>query len=222
MLRKILVSLGIVFYFIIFVGFFIEKFMFFAYEIHHFNNKKSLKSILYKSISISSSSTCCSYLVQTLAPMKQVVYQGVSKPIKFFQTSYELREYFELHHPSNNLTLQHNTNNNNPELWIGFYKKGINSELSTVTYQEAVDEALCFGWIDGIRKKIDDECYTNRFTPRKHKSNWSNVNIQRFIELNKLNKVHLFGQHAFLKENDEILLQTKVKSNKKKRPLNSE
>lgn len=210
--------------------------MIFSYQTSNFTKKKPLKSTLQKVLSISTSSSStttsssCSSLVQASTKMKQVIYQGVSKPIKFFQTSKELREYFELHHPSNNLTPHHNTNNNNPELWIGFYKKGINSSLSSISYQEAVDEALCFGWIDGIRKKIDDESYTNRFTPRKHKSNWSDVNIRRFTELHKLNKVHMFGQHAYLKENDEILLETietkpiktKIKSNNKKRPLNSE
>jgi uncharacterized protein YdeI (YjbR/CyaY-like superfamily) len=81
------------------------------------------------------------------------------------------------------------------ELWIGFYyarscKKG-------VTYKEAVDEALCFGWIDGIRKSVDDETYTNRFTPRKKKSNWSNVNIKRMEELIAGGRVKEAGMKAW-------------------------
>ncbi|HTP10867.1 MAG TPA: YdeI/OmpD-associated family protein [Anaerolineae bacterium] len=67
------------------------------------------------------------------------------------------------------------------ELLMGFYK--VNSGKPSLTYQEALDEALCFGWIDGIRKSIDEERYTIRFTPRKPSSNWSNVNIKRVNQL---------------------------------------
>ena len=81
------------------------------------------------------------------------------------------------------------------ELWVGFYKK--NSGKSGITYMEAVDEALCFGWIDGIKKKVDDDSYTNRFTPRKARSNWSAVNIQRVGELSQLGRMHPAGLKAF-------------------------
>lgn len=63
------------------------------------------------------------------------------------------------------------------ELWVGFHKKA--SGKPSVTYPEALDEALCIGWIDGIRKSVDDVSYTIRFTPRKRRSNWSAVNIKR-------------------------------------------
>ena len=67
------------------------------------------------------------------------------------------------------------------ELWVGFYKKGTGKQ--TFTWAEAVDEALCYGWIDGIRKSVDAERYANRFTPRKKTSNWSAVNLKRVQEL---------------------------------------
>jgi uncharacterized protein YdeI (YjbR/CyaY-like superfamily) len=67
------------------------------------------------------------------------------------------------------------------ELWVGYYKK--DSGRQSITWPESVDEALCFGWIDGIRKSIDAECYTNRFTPRRPGSNWSAINTRRAAEL---------------------------------------
>ena len=62
------------------------------------------------------------------------------------------------------------------ELWVGFYKK--DSGKGGLTYAEAVDEALCFGWIDGLKKRADELSYTHRFTPRQPRSNWSKLNIQ--------------------------------------------
>ena len=64
-----------------------------------------------------------------------------------------------------------------PVLWIGFYKKA--SGRPSVTYEEAVEESLCFGWIDGVRYSIDKDAFRQRFTPRTAKSNWSAVNIKR-------------------------------------------
>jgi uncharacterized protein YdeI (YjbR/CyaY-like superfamily) len=66
------------------------------------------------------------------------------------------------------------------ELWVGFYRKGHGGGM---TYPQAVDEALCHGWIDGIKRKVDDIRYTNRFTPRKRESKWSEVNLRRYAEL---------------------------------------
>ena len=63
------------------------------------------------------------------------------------------------------------------ELWVGYYKKG--TGLASVTWPESVDEALCFGWIDGIRKSIDDRSYRIRFTPRRKGSHWSARNLGR-------------------------------------------
>ncbi len=70
------------------------------------------------------------------------------------------------------------------ELWVGFHKKG--SGKPSITWPEAVDQALCFGWIDGVRRSIDDTSYTNRFTPRKPRSTWSAVNVKRAKELVEL------------------------------------
>lgn len=67
------------------------------------------------------------------------------------------------------------------ELWVGYYKK--ESGKPSMTWSESVDQALCFGWIDGIRKSVDSESYMNRFTPRKTSSNWSEVNIKKVAEL---------------------------------------
>jgi len=67
------------------------------------------------------------------------------------------------------------------EIWLVFYKKA--SGKPTVSYDHAVEEALCFGWIDGMKKKLDEECYAFRFTPRKAKSAWSKSNLQRVERL---------------------------------------
>jgi uncharacterized protein YdeI (YjbR/CyaY-like superfamily) len=67
------------------------------------------------------------------------------------------------------------------EIWLVFYKKA--SGKPTVSYEHAVEEALCFGWIDGMIKKLDEECYAQRFTPRQAKSPWSKSNIQRVERL---------------------------------------
>ncbi len=101
----------------------------------------------------------------------------------FFETLSDLRAWFVEHHDQAQ------------ELWIGFYKKSAGK--TGVTYAEAVDEALCFGWIDGIRKRVDDTSYTNRFTPRKARSHWSAVNIRRVGELTALERMHESGWKAF-------------------------
>ena len=86
---------------------------------------------------------------------------------KFFKTPFELRKWF----------LKNQSKGN--ELWIGFYKKSCSKKA--VSYAEALDQALCFGWIDGIRRKVDEESYTNRFTPRRKKSNWSKINKSHVV-----------------------------------------
>jgi len=84
-----------------------------------------------------------------------------------------------------------------PELLVGFYKTG--SGKPSITWPESVDEALCFGWIDGVRRRIDEESYSIRFTPRRARSIWSNVNTKRFAELTKQGRVHSAGLAAFEK-----------------------
>jgi uncharacterized protein YdeI (YjbR/CyaY-like superfamily) len=88
---------------------------------------------------------------------------------RFFASGAELRAWLERHHATT------------PELLVGFYKKG--ASRAGITYREALDEALCFGWIDGVRRGVDAESYTIRFTPRKRQSTWSVVNIGRMHEL---------------------------------------
>ena len=70
---------------------------------------------------------------------------------------------------------------NETHLWVGYYKKA--TKIPSITWPESVDEGLCFGWIDGIRKSIDEQSYKIRFTPRKPSSIWSAVNIKRIKQL---------------------------------------
>ncbi len=81
------------------------------------------------------------------------------------------------------------------ELWVGFYRK--DSGRGGLTYAEAVDEALCFGWIDGIKKRVDEWSYTHRFTPRRARSVWSLGNLKRVEELRKLGRMTPPGLKAF-------------------------
>jgi uncharacterized protein YdeI (YjbR/CyaY-like superfamily) len=92
------------------------------------------------------------------------------KPV-YFKTQEKFREWLEKNHSKKK------------ELLVGFYKVG--SGKPGITWSEAVDEALCYGWIDGIRKSIDSESYTIRFTPRKATSIWSAINIKKIEELSK-------------------------------------
>lgn len=107
----------------------------------------------------------------------------------FFATRSEFRTWLEKHHEDEH------------ELWLGLYKKS--SGKPSITWPEAVDEALCFGWIDGVRKSIDDETYMNRFTPRNKRSNWSAVNIKRAKELIALGRMRPAGLKAFEARTDE-------------------
>src|SRR5688500_8627977 len=100
-------------------------------------------------------------LISKMCNTNTLFWTNIMPDIKFFSTHEKFRQWLERHHDTAS------------ELWLGFYR--LSARKKGITYAEAVDEALCFGWIDGIRKSIDDESYTNRFTPRKPKSNWSNV-----------------------------------------------
>jgi uncharacterized protein YdeI (YjbR/CyaY-like superfamily) len=103
--------------------------------------------------------------------------------VKFFKTPPDFRKWLAAHHDSET------------ELWVGFYKK--DSGKASITWPQSVDEALCFGWIDGIRKNIDEVSYKIRFTPRKQRSTWSAVNIKRVAELSEHGLMHLAGLKAF-------------------------
>ena len=86
------------------------------------------------------------------------------------------------------------------ELWVGYHKK--NSGRPGLTWSESVDEALCFGWIDGVRRSVDEHSYTNRFTPRRRGSNWSEINITRAKQLIRDGRMQPAGLRAF-KSRDE-------------------
>jgi uncharacterized protein YdeI (YjbR/CyaY-like superfamily) len=103
--------------------------------------------------------------------------------ILFFRTPAALRAWFAEHHATAT------------ELWVGYYKVG--TGRPSVTWQESVDEALCCGWIDGIRKRIDEETYTIRFTPRKKGSIWSRVNVRRVKALTAEQRMLPAGLAAF-------------------------
>lgn len=104
---------------------------------------------------------------------------------KFFPTPADFRKWFEKNHDTEK------------ELWVGFYKK--DSGKQSINWSESVDQALCFGWIDGIRKSIDDISYKIRFTPRKPGSNWSAININKIKNLTKLGLMKPEGIAAFKK-----------------------
>lgn len=103
--------------------------------------------------------------------------------IVFFPTQKDLRKWFEKNHKKEK------------ELFVGYYK--VSTGKPTVSWSQSVDEALCFGWIDGIRKSLDEESYCNRFTPRKPTSNWSAINIKKVEELTTLGLMKPEGLHAF-------------------------
>lgn len=86
------------------------------------------------------------------------------------------------------------------ELWVGYYRK--DSGRPSITWPESVDEALCFGWIDGIRKKVGDESYKIRFTPRRSKSTWSAVNIARIAVLTCEGRMEPAGVAAFARRKE--------------------
>ncbi len=103
--------------------------------------------------------------------------------VRFFATPEKFRKWLEANHAST------------AELWVGFYRKA--SGKPSITWPESVDEALCVGWIDGLRKGIDADSYKIRFTPRTSTSNWSAINIARAKELTKLGRMRRAGLTAF-------------------------
>src|ERR1041384_725929 len=102
---------------------------------------------------------------------------------RFFSTLEKFREWLEQHH------------NSASELLLGFHKKS--SRKKSITYAEALDEALCYGWIDGVRKNLNETSYTIRFTPRKARSIWSNVNVNHVERLTKEGRMRPAGIEAY-------------------------
>lgn len=103
--------------------------------------------------------------------------------IKYFKSASGFRRWLEVNHALAS------------ELWVGFFKK--HSGRGGLTYAEAVDEALCFGWIDGLKKRVDELSYTHRFTPRKPRSNWSRINLQHAERLKQAGRMTPAGLEAY-------------------------
>lgn len=87
------------------------------------------------------------------------------------------------------------------ELLVGFYKK--NSGKPNMTWSQSVDEALCFGWIDGVRRSIDKDSYCIRFTPRRPSSTWSTINIKKVEELIKQRRMQPAGLEIYIHRKEE-------------------
>ena len=113
---------------------------------------------------------------------------NIGKP-RFFPTPAAFRKWLQANHAKKT------------ELWVGFHKKATGKP--SMTWQESVDQALSFGWIDGVRKSIDEDSYVIRFTPRKQNSIWSAVNTKRARELTKQGLMHASGLKKFEERDQE-------------------
>jgi uncharacterized protein YdeI (YjbR/CyaY-like superfamily) len=109
--------------------------------------------------------------------------------VRFFATGAEFRAWLEQHHATAD------------ELWVGFYKKA--SGRPSITWPESVDEALCFGWIDSVRRSMDEVSYRIRFTPRRPRSIWSAVNVRRAEALVEAGRMQPSGLAAFAKRKED-------------------
>ena len=107
---------------------------------------------------------------------------------RFFRSGEEMRRWLERNHETAS------------ELLVGFYRRA--TGRPSLTWAESVDEALCFGWIDGVRKTLDADAYTIRFTARRPRSIWSAVNIRRFGELDAMGRVEDSGRAAFARRQE--------------------
>ena len=103
--------------------------------------------------------------------------------VKFFVSTTELRDWFDANHVSAG------------ELWLGYHRKATGKP--TISWSDAVDEALCVGWIDGIRKRLDDTSSAQRFTPRRKGSNWSAINVDKVAALTAEGRMRPAGLAAF-------------------------
>jgi uncharacterized protein YdeI (YjbR/CyaY-like superfamily) len=111
------------------------------------------------------------------------------KTPRFFRSGSDFRAWLEKAHDSVS------------EVWVGFFNQ--RSGKTGITYKQALDEALCFGWIDGVRKSLDEGRYTQRFTARKARSAWSLVNIQRVGELTARGRMCAPGLAAFARRDEK-------------------
>jgi uncharacterized protein YdeI (YjbR/CyaY-like superfamily) len=108
---------------------------------------------------------------------------------RFFASPEEWHAWLEEHHDTE------------AEVLVGYWKRG--TGRPSLTWPESVDEALCFGWIDGVRRRIDDERYCIRFTPRRPRSRWSDVNVARVAELEREGRMRPAGRAAFAARTEE-------------------
>ncbi len=109
--------------------------------------------------------------------------------VTYFATPEGFRTWLAKHHEKRD------------ELWVGFWKKATGKP--SITWPESVDQALCFGWIDGIRKKVDEEAYTIRFTPRREGSVWSSRNIERYAVMEEAGLVEPAGRAAWERRTED-------------------
>jgi uncharacterized protein YdeI (YjbR/CyaY-like superfamily) len=114
--------------------------------------------------------------------------QGQPEPI-FFSSPQEFYAWLEEHHETE------------AEVYVGYWKK--HTGKPSLTWSQAVDQALCFGWIDGRLNRIDDESHMQRFTPRKPNSNWSKVNIAKVAKLAEAGQMRPAGVAAFERRRDD-------------------
>jgi len=109
--------------------------------------------------------------------------------LRFFETAADFRKWLEQNHSSEK------------EIWVGYYNKG--SRKTAMTYGQSVDEAICFGWIDGTRRSVDEISYCNRFTPRRATSTWSAVNIRKAETLIREGLMHPSGMECYERRKEE-------------------
>ncbi len=120
---------------------------------------------------------------------KDVKANPLKSAVTFFEDQDKFRAWLEAHHE------------NETELLVGFYK--VNSGKPSMTWSQSVDQALCFGWIDSVRRSIDEKSYCIRFTPRKKTSIWSAININKVEELKRLGLMMPAGLKAYSFRTDE-------------------
>jgi uncharacterized protein YdeI (YjbR/CyaY-like superfamily) len=114
---------------------------------------------------------------------ESIKFYSTKVSVTFFKTQEDFRKWLERHHEKET------------ELIVGFYK--VDSGKPSMSWSQSVDQALCFGWIDGVRKSIDKESYSIRFTPRRNTSNWSAINIKKIEDLTKTGLMKPAGLKAF-------------------------
>ncbi len=108
---------------------------------------------------------------------------GAPTDVRFFAEPGEFRDWLADHHDSDE------------PLWVGYYKKATGKR--SITWEESVDQALCYGWIDGVRRSLDSMSYAIRFTPRRAGSTWSMVNVKRVAALTAAGLMHPRGIAAY-------------------------